>query len=358
VGKERSYDPVYSPDGRSVYYSTEGSGLFEQVVSDSGTPLGDRIQIINPGTTSIRHLALSATGRRVLYSAVSVRSNIWSIPMSGPLGRPAGSPIALTQNSNYRNTTPLFSPDGQKIAVHSFRRDASSEIWLMDRDGSHQAQLTRDVSNHSLAGWFTDADHLAYAGSRDGRWAMESFTIGAGKETRLVDLPSNVGFFVRISPDGEAIAYHSTTSGAMNIWIEQVRTGQTRQLTFDPESMGFPCWSPDSKFIALQMTRGDDTNICVVPSAGGTPIQLTHDRGLSWAYSWSPDGDKIAFAGSRNGVWNVYWVSRRTGEEQQITANSKTNAYVRYPAWSPLGDQMVYEYAETSGNIWLAEFRQ
>jgi Tol biopolymer transport system component len=105
------------------------------------------------------------------------------------------------------------------------------------------------------------------------------------------------------------------------------------------------------------MTRGEDTNICVVPSAGGTPIQLTHNRGLSWAYSWSPDGDKIAFAGTRDGIWNVYWVSRGTGEQHQVTAYSKTNAYVRYPAWSPLGDQIVYEYAETTGNVWMAEFR-
>jgi len=33
------------------------------------------------------------------------------------------------------------------------------------------------------------------------------------------------------------------------------------------------------------------------------------------------------------------------------------NAFVRYPAWSPLGNQIVYEYNETSGNIWLMELK-
>jgi len=28
---------------------------------------------------------------------------------------------------------------------------------------------------------------------------------------------------------------------------------------------------------------------------------------------------------------------------------------VRYPAWSPRGDAIVYEYAETTGNIWLLD---
>ena len=35
----------------------------------------------------------------------------------------------------------------------------------------------------------------------------------------------------------------------------------------------------------------------------------------------------------------------------------KLNAFVRYPAWSPLGNQIAYEYAETAGNIWLMELK-
>ena len=53
----------------------------------------------------------------------------------------------------------------------------------------------------------------------------------------------------------------------------------------------------------------------------------------------------------------MYWVSRTTKEQKQLTHYSKLNAYVRYPAWSPLGNQIVYEYAETTGNIWLVELK-
>jgi hypothetical protein len=31
------------------------------------------------------------------------------------------------------------------------------------------------------------------------------------------------------------------------------------------------------------------------------------------------------------------------------------NACVRAPAWSPLGDKIVYEYAEITGNIWVMD---
>jgi Tol biopolymer transport system component len=122
--------------------------------------------------------------------------------------------------------------------------------------------------------------------------------------------------------------------------------------------MGFPYWSPDGKFIAFQMKRGDDTHVGIIPSDGGTPVQLTSDRGQSFGDSdWSPDGDKILFPGQRNGVWNLWWVSRRDKTEKQITNYTRTNSYVRCPAWSPRGDQIAYEYTETTGNIYVMRMK-
>ena len=95
----------------------------------------------------------------------------------------------------------------------------------------------------------------------------------------------------------------------------------------------------------------------IMPSEGGDAVQLTFGRGRSWPYSFSPDGDKILFAGERDGVWNVYWVSRSTKEVKRLTNYTKMNAYVRYPAWSPLGTQIAYEYAETTGNVWAMDLK-
>ncbi|MFN2624010.1 MAG: hypothetical protein ABR611_14320, partial [Chthoniobacterales bacterium] len=112
---------------------------------------------------------------------------------------------------------------------------------------------------------------------------------------------------------------------------------------------------PDGYVKAFEIAREGGTEIAVIPSSGGTSTQLTFDQGQNWPGGFSPDGDKIVFAGERKGIWNVYWISRTTGAEKQLTDYTKLNAFVRYPAWSPLGDRIVYEYTESAGNVWLME---
>ena len=110
-------------------------------------------------------------------------------------------------------------------------------------------------------------------------------------------------------------------------------------------------------WLAFEHQVGEEAQVMIIPSSGGQITQLTFDHGKNWPHDWSPDGDKIAFAGQRDGVWNIYWISLSTKEQKQLTNYSKLNAFVRYPAWSPLGDKIVYEYAEWTSNIWLVELK-
>ena len=48
-----------------------------------------------------------------------------------------------------------------------------------------------------------------------------------------------------VSPDGNQVAYNFIQKGIMNVWVADLRNGQRKQLTFDDEMAGFPCWSPD-----------------------------------------------------------------------------------------------------------------
>jgi TolB protein len=226
----------------------------------------------------------------------------------------------------------------------------------MDADGGNQVQLTTNPEKDERPSWFPDGDQIAFLSQRGGEDEIWAMNLKSGRERKLFGLAQDITF-PYLSPDAKLIVFNSKKSGTTNLWIVPVEGGEPKQLTFDKEAMGFACWSPDSKFIAFETKRGDDNFLSIISSAGGDPVLLNSSRGQSWPFSFSRDGDKIAFAGFRDGYWNVWWYSRRTKEEKQVTNYKKLNAFVRYPSWSPLGNQIAYEYAETTGNIWMVEIK-
>ncbi len=349
-------DPVYAPDGEGIYF-TQGFLVWEQKVSPlSGEPLNEPpIKIADMGTTPIRQLAISADGKKMGCSAWTVESNLWSITLSPDLNGITGEPAPLTNETGIRNSTPAFSPDGRTIAYMAERRGVRADVWLMDADGNNRRQLTSDPAADYFPAWYPGGKEIAFISEREGRLRMWSIPVAGGKESLLFEFGEKE--MAQLSPDGKQVAYSFNLNGIFNIWTTPTAGGPQKQLTFDQELAGWPCWSPDGQSLAFQARRGDDTQIMVVSASGGPSIQLTSNHGHSWSNGWSPDGDKIAFAGSRDGIWNVWWVSRSEKRQRQLTHNTKPNAYVRFPSWSPLGNQIVYEYTEVKGNIYVMYLR-
>jgi Tol biopolymer transport system component/predicted Ser/Thr protein kinase len=356
-----TYDPVYSPDGSHIYFAkVSGNSIFGlwrvRVSAETGELLGEPVEVANMGATRPRVLTISKDGKKIAYGAVSSSSNIWSLSVSPSSHEAIGGPAPLTRDTSLRNSTPAFSPDGQKIAFIVWRAGTKPDIWLMDADGKNPMPMTTDPASDFSPTWFPESDQIAFLSDRSGRSVLLSVMLSKMAERPILDVGQDFAL-ARLSPDGKQVAFNSNKSGTINIWMAALEGGQARQLTFDRELMGFPCWSPDGQYIAFMMKRGEDSHAMIVPSSGGTPEQLTFDRGESWPYSWSPDGDKIAFAGYRNGYWNIWWVSRKDKRQKQVSNYTKLNAYIRYPAWSPLGDKIVYEYGETISDIWMIELR-
>jgi Tol biopolymer transport system component len=66
-------------------------------------------------------------------------------------------------------------------------------------------------------------------------------------------------------------------------------------------------------------------------------------------------GETRLVAEQRRGIWNVYWVPLDGGIERQITSYDSPAVYVRSPDWSPLGDRIAYEYAESASTVWMTD---
>ena len=344
-------NPIFLPNGQAVYFSGGGGrkswGLFKVAISPGGAPQGEPERIKTTGEVSYKYMNFSADGKSFAYTALSAISNIWSVRYSTARNEAEGAPEPLTHDTSIRKTNPHFSPDGKSVIYLVGQIGSGAQTGVVDAAGK-SAKLLADGTGIGFLG----AQRVGIYLSHGGKWYLGSLDIETGRKERVREVGDDWSQ-LRVSPDGKQIAFASTQGGTTNVWTAAVEGGPAKQLTFDKESAGYPCWSPDGKFIAFEIKRAGESEVGVIPSSGGTAIQLTSDHGQSWSHDWSPDGEKILFAGLRNGVWNIYWVSRRDKTEKQITNYTKTNMYVRYPSWSPRGDQIVYEYAETTGNIWL-----
>lgn len=350
------FEPVFAADGRTIYVTASapnmpsgaGLGLYRLDVTNAKAPLS---LVLAAGGATLRHAAISRDGRKLAYAAVATGSNLWTVPSAG------GAPEPLTHGSA-RLSRAQYSPDGTRIAYTTWRTGSSNDVWMMKADGSGAEQLTTDPASDYYPTWSADGQRLTFISNRRGSLAIFELSL----KDRLERLRAQLGDDAdspRVSPDAKWIAYNSKRDAAtFNVWVAALDGTGARPVTFDTELAGFPCWSPDSELVALEVKRGPDIHVAVVPRSGGTPEILTAARGLAWPWSFSPDGDRIAFAGQRDGAWDVYTVSRTTKKEERLTRIGRLNVYVRYPAFSPKGDRVVFEYAETTGNIWTAEAKK
>lgn len=345
--------PIYAPDGKGIYYN-QGEALWKTPINpQDGAPAGGPVKVADLGSVVIQNASLSPSGRQIAYSASTSADNLVSIPMSPITNESTGAPSFLTNQSGTRHTGPAFSPDGSKIAFSAQVRGNPSNVWTADADGGNLNQVT--VDGGRFPSWYPDGKQVAFLSDRQGQRKFWSIAAVGGGEKVLFELD---GIEIpRMSPDAKQVAVNFTKDGIINVATVATAGNELKQLTFDKELAGWPCWSPDGKLLALEIKRGDDTHIAIISSKGGEPVQLTSEHGQSWPYSWSPDGDKIVFAGERNGVWNLWWVSRSDRTTKQLTHNTKLNAFFRYPAWSPLANRIVSEYSENRGNIYVMEIR-
>jgi Tol biopolymer transport system component/serine/threonine protein kinase len=352
---------VYAPDGASIYSGgvteTFGFVLYKIPISDTGEATGEPSIIRDVGLAYVGDSpTISADGKKLLYSTYVPSGELMSLPISPTSQEATGDPKPLVQSSGFRKSLASFSRDGRKIAYLQFNAGQNQQVWIMDADGANARQLTSGPEVNWSCSWLPDNDTIVFLSQKKGGQELRTFSVSSGREKVLFKVPVRMGW-PQVSPDGQQVAFNSATGETMNTWTIPITGGTPRQLTFDHESIGWPTWSPDGKTLAVQIKRGPNNYLAIMPSSGGEVTQLTFDDGQAYLHDWSPDGDKILFAGMRRGIWNVYSYSLSTKEQKQLTHYTSRGPYVRYPTWSPQGNQIVYEYSGAAGQLWLMEMK-
>jgi tricorn protease len=170
------------------------------------------------------------------------------------------------------------------------------------------------------------------------------------------------------SPDGTKLAFVSTRTGAGNIYVLTLATGELMRLTYSDRPDSLDGWSHDGKWVYFTSAVNDvagQGDIFRVSSAGGTPLEVSRERYLNeFESAPSPDGEQIALVARgisssqwwRNGHAHIdeteVWLKpvAESGKYQMLL---KADAKHAWPMWSADGKTLFY-MSDASGaeNIW------
>jgi hypothetical protein len=211
-------------------------------------------------------------------------------------------------------TSPVWSPDGRRLAYVATSEGGTTDVFVADADGSHRARLTiSDAADEASADWAPDGRSLVV--EREGSLAVVRAD-GAGRR-RLT-----AGREPAWSRTGR-IAFVSDRSGTADLYVIDSTGRGLRRLTTSPAVESAPSWSPDGRRLAFVSADGAAVDLYVLDAATSTAVvQLTADAFTEASPAWSPDGRTIAFVGNRTGVDMIWTVPALGGPVSSLAGVS------------------------------------
>ena len=108
------------------------------------------------------------------------------------------------------------------------------------------------------------------------------------------------------SPNGQDVAYVSFETDLPRIYIQNIATGQRRQITNYPNINSSPVWSPDGTKLAMVLSKDGSPDIYVQDLNSNQLIRVTDHPAIDTEPSWTPDGRHIVFMSDRTGQPQIY----------------------------------------------------
>lgn len=184
------------------------------------------------------------------------------------------------------NYLPTYSPDGARIAFMS-SRDGNPEIYVMRADGSDVRRLTNHPANDVTPTWSPKGTEIAFTSDRAGTPQIYVVSAeGTGTPRRITTAESYADRPTWSPPPFNEIAYAARTGSGFDIKLYDLATGQVRQLTFGEGTNESPAFAPNGRHIAFTSTRAGRVQVFTMARDGKDLRQITRE-GNNYTPHWS-----------------------------------------------------------------------
>ncbi len=399
VHTARDIHPRFSPDGRTIAFSSDREGNMDVYLIPTAGGAVKRLTIHTADDTLVDW---SPDGKNVLFASQrgeDFMGKLYTVSIEGGMPRdagpdmgqsgsysPDGNKLVVTRKSQaywrkyYRgayqsdltimdlasktfkdvakfegmDSWPLWSRDGFIYFVSDRQGKGLTNIWRV-KDGSDPEQITQ----------FTAGDVRFPGISGDGKTIVFEHDFGIWKLdvasrtakpipleivaetqqtlTEFRDFNSAVDDY-DLAPDGKQIVFsvHGELFTAPTAPADEA--GELRQLTEGAARDLDVQYAPDGKSVAFISDQTGREEIHVIAADGAGPARRVTDvDSLKTSWSWSPDSKSIAFVTSDRKLYTI----GADGKNQKELASSTYGA-ISNPTWSPDGKLLAYSKTDVS----------
>jgi serine/threonine-protein kinase len=381
-----AFDPVFSPDGRSVAYWSIFDGTLKKVAISGGAAVTlCPVQITYGLSWGIDGITIGGGPRGILH--VSDAGGKPETLIEIKPGELAASPQMLPDGQTVLfSLTPLANQwDSGKIVVQSLK---SGERKIILEGGSDARYLPTGHLVYVLGGTLFavpfDVHRLEVTSgpvpivegvtrSLDGTTGAGEFSVsqtgslfylpgpafGSASPANLalfdpatgapsaLKIPAGTYEHPRVSPDGTQITFGTDDGKEAIVWVYDLSgISAMRRLTFGGRNK-FPIWSGDGHHIAFQSDREGDLGIFWQRSDGiGTADRLTRpEQGAAHiAESWLPKGDVLLFSSTTRESVTLFALSVK--DRQATPFGAVQSSFPTNATFSPDGHWVAYSSGE------------
>lgn len=247
------WNPVWSPDGRFVYFASDRAGQMNlwriRLNERTGEALSDAEPVTIPAVSSW-YLSFSRDGRHLVYVQAINRTNIAEVDFDANEGRVVGERRWRTRGTRL-STNPHLSSDGRWMVYDSVG-DIQEDLYVLGEGEEDLVRITNDRYRDRAPRWHPDGETILFFSDRSGRYDL--WTIKRdGTDLRQLRATTGAGAQVSLWSPGGSSVFSNRQSGEPLLFSRSPETGEWQSTHMASAPMAgdlFWDWSPDGELLA------------------------------------------------------------------------------------------------------------